>query len=100
MELRAPSSLVNSLFTAVKPAIAVWSSRAVLVDTIAASCACRRISSASAVASVKICGPCLCCRQDFVDLKLQVGQCIFREALSLDKETSDFELDFRPSRRC
>ena len=40
MELKAPSSLTSSLLTVVKPAIADCSSRAVLVDTNVASCAC------------------------------------------------------------
>ena len=44
MAFRAPSSLTSSLFTVVKPAIAVCSSRAVPFDPNAASCACRRIS--------------------------------------------------------
>ena len=40
MELKAPSSLTSSLLTVVKPMIADCSSRAVLVDTNVASCAC------------------------------------------------------------
>ena len=52
---RALSSLRSLLFTAVKPVIADCNSRAVLVDVNVACCACRRISWASSVASVRIC---------------------------------------------